>query len=256
MPFTLAHAAAAIPFRRTRLITSAVVVGCFAPDFLFYLTLRPRHRFGHTWTGVFVLDLPLSLLVLWLFHRYAKEPLWHWMPQSFRQRVTLGPRALPVKNLGGFALLLVSILVGIGTHMLWDSFTHVDYWPYHHWSFLHDIFLLPIVGRRVQCYTLLQYGSSIIGTLVILVWFLRLPKTGASPQPKTAPTSGVSNKRIFAASFVVAFAAGILRACLRRHNIELFVSEAVVTTISVFWFELVIYGILRARNTNGMQATT
>jgi hypothetical protein len=138
--------------------------------------------------------------------------------------------------------------------MLWDSFTHVDYWPYHHWSFLHDTFLLPIVGR-VQCYTLLQYGSSILGTLVILVWFLRLPKTGASSQPKTMPTSGVSNPRLFVASFVVAFAAGILRACIRRHNIELFVSETAVTTISVFWFELVIYGILRARNTNGMQAT-
>jgi Domain of unknown function (DUF4184) len=255
MPFTLAHAAAAIPFRRTRLITSAVVVGCFAPDFMFYLTLRPRHRFGHTWTGAFVLDLPLSLLILWLFHRYAKEPLWHWMPKSFRQRVTLGPRALPVKNLGDFALLLVSILVGIGTHMLWDSFTHPDYWPYRHWSLLRDSIVLPIVGS-VECYTFFQYASSVIGTLVILVWFLRLPKTGTSSPPQTTQTSGINNQGLFVASLIVAIAAGILRASIRRHDIELFVSESVVTTISVFWFELVIYGILRAKNTTGMQSAT
>jgi Domain of unknown function (DUF4184) len=253
MPFTLAHAAAALPFRRTRLITSAVVVGCFAPDFLFYLTLRPRHRFGHTWTGVFVLDLPLALLALWLFHRYAKEPLWRWMPESFRQRVTLGPRTLPVRNIGDFALLLVSILAGIGTHMLWDSFTHSDYWPYRHWSFLRDALTLPVVGY-VEWYTLLQYGSSVIGTIVILIWFLRQPKTGATSQPQTTPPSGANDQRILVASLVIAFIAGILRAFHGMRDLELFASESVVTTISVFWFELVIYGILRAKSTNDMQA--
>ena len=202
-----------------------------------------------------MLDLPLALLVLWLFHRYAKEPLWRWMPKGFRQRVKLGPRALPARNLGEFLLLLVSILVGIGTHMLWDSFTHPDYWPYRHWSLLGDSIVLPIVGW-VQYYTVFQYVSSVIGTLIILVWFLRLPKTGTSSQPQMAPPSGVNNQRMFVASFVVALAAGILRASIRRHDIELFVSETVVTTISVLWFELVIYGILRARNSPDIEAAT
>lgn len=234
---------------------SAVVVGCFAPDFLFYLTLRPRHQFGHTWAGAFVLDLPLALVVLWLFHRYAKEPLWRWMPESFRQRVTLGPRNLPIRNIGEFALAVVSILVGIGTHMLWDSFTHPEYWPYRHWDFLGDSLTLPIVGW-VAYYTLLQYASSVIGCLVILVWFLRLPKTAASSQPQTTPASGVNDQRIFVVSLVIAFVAGVLRALLGLHDLELFVTETAVTTISVFWFELVVYGILRDKNTPDMEAAT
>ena len=39
MPFTLSHAAAALPFRRTRLIKSALVIGCFAPDFEYFIPL-------------------------------------------------------------------------------------------------------------------------------------------------------------------------------------------------------------------------
>jgi hypothetical protein len=42
MPFTLSHAAAALLFRRTRLVLSAVVVGCCAPDFVYFL------EFGRT----------------------------------------------------------------------------------------------------------------------------------------------------------------------------------------------------------------
>lgn len=255
MPFTLAHAAAALPFRRTRLMMSAVVVGCFAPDFLFYLTLRPKHKFGHTWQGAFALDLPLALLALWLFHRYAKEPLWRWMPESFRQRVTLGPRALPIRNIRQFALAVLSILVGIGTHLLWDSFTHVQYWPYRHWSFMADKVPIPIVGP-VMYYTFFQYASSVIGCLVILVWFLRLPKISASSQPQSAPATGANDQRVFVVSLVIAFIAGILRASIRWHDLELYVSEAVVTTISVFWLELVIYGFLRDKNTPDMEAAT
>jgi small-conductance mechanosensitive channel len=108
----------------------------------------------------------------------------------------------------------------------------------------------------VAYYKLLQYASSVIGCLVILVWFLRLPKTAASSQPQTTPASGVNDQRIFVASLVIAFVAGVLRALLGLHDLELFVSETAVTTISVFWFELVAYGILCDKNTPDMEAAT
>jgi Domain of unknown function (DUF4184) len=260
MPFTLAHAAAAIPFRRTGLVPSAVVVGCFAPDFLYFLRLAPRGRFGHTWPGIFALDLPLALLVLWLFHRYAKEPLWLWMPKSFRERVQLGPRTLNVRSVGDFALLLVSILVGIATHILWDSFTHRSYWPYHHLSLLRDTLQLPVIGR-MPYYNFFQQLSSIIGMLVILIWFLRLPRSSPLHQHKTQG-SGAHERRIFVVSSAVALLTGFLRAfigaggSIHPRDPALFVAEVIVTTISVFWLELVLYGVLRARNTPDMEAVT
>lgn len=98
VPFTLSQAAAALPFRHTRLIWSAVVVGCFAPDFEYFLRLAPKGGFGHTLLGMFVLDLPVALLVVWLFHRFAKEPLYVWLPDGVRQRVELGPNTLPLRS--------------------------------------------------------------------------------------------------------------------------------------------------------------
>src|ERR1700755_2726734 len=104
MPFTLSHAAAAFPFRRTRLVFSAVIVGCFAPDFEYFIPFEHHGAFGHTLPGVFILDLPLSLLALWLFHRYAKEPLASCLPAKARERVSLGARNLSIDSFSRFAL--------------------------------------------------------------------------------------------------------------------------------------------------------
>ena len=64
MPFTVSHAAAALPFRRARLVTSALVVGTMAPDFEYFLPLKTHDTFGHTFPGILVLTLPVALLVL------------------------------------------------------------------------------------------------------------------------------------------------------------------------------------------------
>ena len=44
MPFTLAHAAAALPLRRFKLVWSALVIGSFAPDFWLFMGLPGRIR--------------------------------------------------------------------------------------------------------------------------------------------------------------------------------------------------------------------
>jgi hypothetical protein len=75
VPFTLAHGAAALPFRRLHLVFSGLLVGTFAPDFEYFLRLSPDDGFGHTLLGTFVLTLPLALLVLWLFHTFVKLPV-------------------------------------------------------------------------------------------------------------------------------------------------------------------------------------
>ena len=87
MPFTLSHGAAALPFRRLRLVPSALLVGTFAPDFEYFLRLAPDDRFGHTLLGTFVLTLPVALLVLWLFHRYVKLPLATLLPDAIQRRL-------------------------------------------------------------------------------------------------------------------------------------------------------------------------
>ncbi len=157
MPFTLAHAAAAWPLRRTRLILPAVVVGTFAPDFEYFARLAPGGRFGHTLPGIFVLDLPLSLVVLWLFHAAMREPMVALLPESMQRRICPYPHAFRFWAPAQLALVMGSILVGAGTHILWDSFTHTSFWPYYHWSLLSETARLPILGT-VEYYQLFQYG--------------------------------------------------------------------------------------------------
>src|SRR6185437_3635129 len=120
MPFTPAHAAAVIPFQRTRLIPSALVIGCFSPDFEYFLRLAPKGGFGHTLAGLFLFDLPVSLLVLWLFHAYAKEPILTWLPAGVHRRLPSSTALSSMRNACGIALISISILIGAATHLLWD----------------------------------------------------------------------------------------------------------------------------------------
>jgi hypothetical protein len=250
MPFTFAHAAAALPFRRTRLIPSALVVGCFAPDLPYFVRLSPGGGFGHTIPGLFVLDLPLGLAVLWLFHRYAKEPLWNWLPEGFRQRVRLGPRTLDLRA-SRLALVLVSIFVGSVTHILWDSFTHHSFWPYHHWQFLRYSVPLPIMGS-LQLFDLLQYASSVIGMIVIFVWFLRRVRIDVPTYTRTIWSSRANDRTLLAAFVAAALVAGYLRGMVGVENapwehFKNFIEYLVVTSIGVFSFEVLVYGLILDR---------
>jgi|HubBroStandDraft_1064217.scaffolds.fasta_scaffold451974_2 hypothetical protein len=58
MPFTLAHAAAALPFRRLHLVWSGLVIGTFAPDLEYFVRFSPNDGYGHTLVGALVLSLP------------------------------------------------------------------------------------------------------------------------------------------------------------------------------------------------------
>lgn len=169
MPFTFSHAAAVWPFEKTRLEMPALIAGCFAPDFAYFFFLSHHGLGAHSLYGMFLYDLPLSLVALWLFYAYMQQPFNLFLPKGFRAR--LKPRG------GGFtfwpparlALIVVSILVGTATHLLWDSFTHSYYWPYRHWSFLRLPVSLPVEGN-VHMYKVLQDGSSLFGLAVVAVW--------------------------------------------------------------------------------------
>src|SRR5277367_2533888 len=121
MPFTPAHVAAVLPFRRSRLIWSALVVGAMAPDFEYFLRMSPQDRYGHTLTGLFLFTLPLALLTLWLFHAYVKAPFIEVMPSGLERRLAPGASKFRFGGAAQFALIIASLLVGIGTHLIWDS---------------------------------------------------------------------------------------------------------------------------------------
>lgn len=252
MPFTPAHAAAAIPFQRTRLIPSALVIGCFSPDFEYFLRLAPKGDFGHTFLGLFVLDLPLSILILWLFHTYATEPILAWLPTGIRRRLPSSTALKSMRSVRGIALVSLSILVGEATHILWDSFTHAGYWPDHHLHFLSRTMELPIVGQ-VQYIKLLQYLSSLAGLVVLLVWFWHWYRHTAPIRTLRIERPGKGDRAVLAIFCIAAAGAALLRGFLgvnmpiTPHECEVLLAEAVTTAVTVLWIEIVVYGLLRAQ---------
>lgn len=253
MPFTVSHTAAALPFRRARLVTSALVVGTMAPDFEYFLALKAHDRFGHTFPGVFVLTLPVSLLVLWMFHSFVKVPAAALLPQRLQSRVVVYLGKFRYWGPARFAWIVFSILVGIATHLLWDSFTHMGGYPCAHWAFLRLPVAVPILGVT-PCYKVLQHSSTVLGLLSVAAWLFRWCRESA-PRRSSLSTvlSPSSRKGIVVAGFVLALAGGLARAlwgigipsdqiAFRR-----FIGEVVVTCMALAWWQLVGYGVLSSR---------
>ena len=87
--------------------------------------MRNAEKFGHTTAGIFLLDLPLALLLAICFHTFIKQPLLQHLPANFRLRF----ENKTAKNWTRFVMqqpliVLYSLLLGTGSHLLWDGFTH------------------------------------------------------------------------------------------------------------------------------------
>jgi hypothetical protein len=212
VPFTLSHAAAVIPFRRTPLVPSALVIGCFAPDFSYLLSLTNHPPFSHTLPGMFLLDVPLALVALWLFHTFMKRRMLMLVPKGFRQRIRTSVTGISFRPPKHLALIVFSILIGTATHLVWDAFTHNTSWIYQNWSFLRGSVELPDASE-MQMYKLLEYGSSAFGFVVVVVWIWNWYRT-TEPSPHAVDqTLNAARKGSFVAILpAVALFGGILRA--------------------------------------------
>ncbi len=261
MPFTLAHSAAALPFRRLRLVPSALVIGTLAPDFEYLVKLDAHGRVAHTFPGVFVLTLPLALVVLWIFHRFVKRPFVRLLPDGLQRRLARHVEEFSFLGASRFLFIVLSILVGIATHILWDSFTHRGTWLYARWPLLRQTFHLPFEGA-IPLYKALQHGSSVLGVGIMLIWLLLWYRRSEA----TAPASGsvaraipmMKRIAIFLGLLVVACVGVIVRRLLgvERPIVNFasrnFIVEACVTMLALVWWQLVAYGVIeKVRGENG-----
>ncbi len=190
MPFTLAHPAAILPLRHLRgLRTAPLIAGAVAPDLPYYAPMRYSgflvHE-THTLRGSWSIDLALGLALLTCLF-VLRRPL--------TVLLSARCRALCLRALEPYArrplewlLAPVAILVGVWTHLLWDSFTHGDGWMVRRIDALSQVVTIgPYTGQ--VCH-LLQYLSSVVGLAIMAVWYWRLePPPVPRARPAAAPSA-------------------------------------------------------------------
>jgi Domain of unknown function (DUF4184) len=227
-------------------------MGCFVPDFPYFFFLKAHGFDGHTLRGMFLFDLPVGLLALWLFHRYVKQSSLIFLPDGIRRRLRTGAfNFLPPTRL---AMIALSILIGSATHILWDSFTHSQYWPYRHWGFLHLIVPIPILKQLVM-YKFLQYVSTVGGVVFVLVWVWHWYRTTAPvSHPIARPSTPAQRLAVVLILPVLAICGGIFRAHQKvvwlhgMKQLALFAADVAITAIAIIGLGLLACGIfLNAR---------
>jgi hypothetical protein len=204
MPNPIAHPAASVPFAKAGLVFSALVIGSISPDFGYFVPL-PISFFMYTTPGLFLFDVPVGLVVLWVFHTLVKWPVLSLLPESLQRRLFKPAQGFTFGPPKRFGMILLSLLVGSATHVIWDSFTH-DYG----WMVEHFVFLSTSIGG-IPFYTILQNLSTIFGIGILIYWFIKWLPTAQQSEQLAAQFSGAIRTTFFALAVVsIAFAEGTI----------------------------------------------
>lgn len=196
MPFTPSHAVVALPFVRTALVPAAIAIGSMTPDTPLFFKVGPDYWFTHDWLGALVVDLPLALALLLVWRLLLRPATAQLTPRWFAERWPAdwsrrgsgwhslwgGQDATAPARLRAVALLVVSLALGIATHLVWDAFTHADRW---------GSALIPQLALQVGQFRLWDWGhyvSSVVGLAIIAVWGIAwLRRQAPHPIPQTGP---------------------------------------------------------------------
>jgi hypothetical protein len=166
MPFPLAHPAAVLPLKRYRsrwLNFPALVIGSLAPDAAYVFRNEDISTLSHQVVGSITFGLPTGFLMLAVLY-LLRVPAVGMLPNPERSLL------LPLcrRPIGPLWLAAVSLVIGIWTHVFWDSFTHSDGWIVGHLSILQmPVFIF--AGRTARVCHLLWYASSFAGAGWLLV---------------------------------------------------------------------------------------
>lgn len=170
MPFTFSHPAIVMPFRKW-LSVSGLIIGSMSPNFEYFFKMKISNLYGHSFDGIFYFDLTASILVAFIFHNLIRNQLILNLPpvlnSRFNECIKFNWNQYFIKN---WIKVITSILIGIVSHILWDSFTHETGY------FVEKISVLKMLLNNIPVYKILQHSSTLIGISYIIYFIYNLPK--------------------------------------------------------------------------------
>jgi len=189
LPFTISHAIVAYPLKKigkSSLSTSGLVVGSMLPDFEYYARMSLIGGYGHDPRFVFTLGLLIGLLILYIYHNLIRDVFISHLPDFFQSRlgIFIGFEWNEYFS-SNWMKVILSMLLGISTHFLWDGFTHGP----EQFAFVDNTFLM-LEYKGMKMYEWHFWVGSIFGLLFIGLLFLRI-------KPKPIIGATVGKKRVY-----------------------------------------------------------
>jgi hypothetical protein len=177
MPFTFAHPAIVLPLTflpRKWFSLTGLVIGSLTPDFEYFLRMRIQSNYSHTISGLFWFDLPLGLLLAFIFHNIVRDSLFDNLPTLLKSRLLILKQFewndYFKKN---WFIVTLSILIGAMSHIFWDSFTHDNGYFVQRIPELTKT--VDLFASQIPNFKVLQHSSTILGALVIVYALFKLP---------------------------------------------------------------------------------
>lgn len=182
MPLTFVHPAAVLTLMRGPLVPAALVAGAVAPDAPYFLRASGipvsaqswwepfvNATTTHGWPGAATVGLPLALATYLVLAACGRPARWALGAPATRPPALSRAALVPV-------WVLLSLALGILTHVVWDSFTHGDSWVVQH---------VPVLQAQVTgsltLSRLLQHLSTALGLVVLAAFAWRRRTTWAGP---------------------------------------------------------------------------
>jgi hypothetical protein len=247
MPFTPAHSAIVLPFLRIRptlVSATTLVIGSLSPDFEYFLKMSVNSVYSHTLLGVLYFDIPITIVLAFLFHLIIKKNFIENLPAFFQRRL-VDLKTSDFKNYFKKNFLVVSLCAGLGalSHIFWDAFTHNDGYFAQRISLYKQV-VVPFDGVRYPLFYALQHFSTFAGMSILFLYFIFL-----KPNKELI----VTRINLWYWVLVIIISVTILSLRLTFPITEQQLGNSIVSAISAFIISISILGFIKfdSRTING-----
>jgi len=186
MPLTFAHPAIVLPLNylpKRWLSLTGLIVGSVVPDFEYFIRMKVYSIYSHTWFGLIWFDLPLALVLTFVYHNIVRDMLISNLPRILYSRLSIYKGF----NWNNYAkknslVVVISILIGAALHLFWDSFTHENGYFVITFNMINPV---NVLGVYLPLYKVIQHLSTLAGGIVILIAISKLKKISDQTQNNT-----------------------------------------------------------------------
>lgn len=177
MPFTFSHPAIVLPlvYLPGKMFSlTGLVIGSITPDFEYFLRMKIISNYSHSIEGLLWFNIPLGLLLAFIFHNIVRDRLFNNLPIFIQSRLTAFKKFNWNQHFRTqWYVVIISLIIGAASHILWDGFTHNNGYFVQTFSKLSDT--INVIGYQLPIYKILQHSSTLLGGLLIIYAIYKLP---------------------------------------------------------------------------------